>query len=199
MKLALYLFFFIFFLSNKSISSNIANDLEKLSDLYKNGMITKEEFNKSKSIILKNNNKLDDNKKTKKINKNTNNNFSKSNQNYKNFKKRFDDIKFGRSSFKLKWKNINGKYKYFKWDDKYMGFEVKEHNLICIWETTYPLWDTVLNNQIFYDLKCSDGSYIKKGSSRLYSNYGQSPIKFEATDSQGNTFYLLVSFLYGDK
>ena len=53
MKILIYLFFIIFFLSNKSISSNVANDLEKLSNLYKSGMITKEEFNKSKSLILK--------------------------------------------------------------------------------------------------------------------------------------------------
>ena len=53
MKILVYLFFVIFFLSNKSISSNVANDLEKLSNLYKSGMITKEEFNKSKSLILK--------------------------------------------------------------------------------------------------------------------------------------------------
>ena len=190
MKILIYLFFIIFFLSNKSISSNVANDLEKLSNLYKSGMITKEEFNKSKSLILKKNNEKNDKKESDKV-------IFKSDQTYQKFKKKFADIKYGRSYFKLKWKNINGKYKYFKWDDQYMGFEVKEHNLICIWESTYPLWDTVLNNQIFYDLKCSDGSYIKRGSSRLFTNYGQSPIVFKVKDSLGNDFYLYVGFIHG--
>lgn len=79
-----------------------------------------------------------------------------------------------------------------------MAFEVKEHNLICIWETTYPLWDKVVNNQIFYYLNCSDGSYIKRRSSRLFSNYGQSPIIFKAKDTQDNDFYLYVGFIHGE-
>ena len=196
MNKILYLFLFIFFLPNKSISSNIANDLERLSDLYKNGMITKEKFDKSKSILLGKTKVKNFNKTSKTINKNTDYNFSESNQNYKKFKKKFDDIKYGRSYFKLKWKNVNGNYKYFKWDEQFMAFEVKEHNLICIWETTYPLWDKVVNNQIFYYLNCSDGSYIKRRSSRLFSNYGQSPIIFKAKDTQDNDFYLYVIFIY---
>ena len=52
-----------------------------------------------------------------------------------------------------------------------MACEVKQHNLICFWEITYLLWNTILNNQIFYDLKRSDGSCIKKGFSILFSNY----------------------------
>ena len=88
MNKILYLFLFIFFLPNKSISSNIANDLERLSDLYKNGMITKEKLDKSKSILLGKTKVKNFNKTSKTINKNTDYNFSKSNLNYKKIQKK---------------------------------------------------------------------------------------------------------------
>ena len=53
MKKKLLIFFiFIFFIFNKSYSLDITTQLERLADLYERGLITEEEFKKSKSIIF---------------------------------------------------------------------------------------------------------------------------------------------------
>ena len=44
------LFFLIFFISNALAS--ITDDLLKLSDMYQQGLLTKDEFTKAKSILL---------------------------------------------------------------------------------------------------------------------------------------------------
>lgn len=52
-KIFIHLILFFFILLNNNLSaSTIADQLVKLSDLYTKGLITKEEFNKAKSIIL---------------------------------------------------------------------------------------------------------------------------------------------------
>tara|TARA_B100002052_G_scaffold277982_1_gene283910 strand:- start:37 stop:252 length:216 start_codon:yes stop_codon:yes gene_type:complete len=46
---------FIFLLFSKITSANIADELTKLNNLYKEGAITKEEFSKAKEILFKSN------------------------------------------------------------------------------------------------------------------------------------------------
>jgi len=52
MKKILGIIFFCIFLSNHS-QADIVDQLNKLNDLFKAGVISKEEFTKGKSIILK--------------------------------------------------------------------------------------------------------------------------------------------------
>ena len=51
-KKILIFFIFIFLIFNKSYSLDITTQLERLADLYERGLITEEEFKKSKSIIF---------------------------------------------------------------------------------------------------------------------------------------------------
>ena len=53
MKKILGIFFIIFFSYGITSSANIVEELTKLNNLYKEGAITKEEFNKAKEIIFK--------------------------------------------------------------------------------------------------------------------------------------------------
>ena len=46
---------FIFLLFSKITSANIADELTKLNNLYKEGAITKEEFSKAKEMLFKSN------------------------------------------------------------------------------------------------------------------------------------------------
>ena len=52
LKKIIFIFIFIFLTANKSYSLDITTQLQKLADLYERGLITKEEFEKSKSIIF---------------------------------------------------------------------------------------------------------------------------------------------------
>ena len=57
----------LFFLSCKILfASNIAEELTQLNNLFKEGAITKEEFSKAKSILLKTNKTTESVKKEKK-------------------------------------------------------------------------------------------------------------------------------------
>ena len=76
MKKILGIFFIIFFSYGITSSANIVEELTKLNNLYKEGAITKEEFNKAKEIIFKSEsseNTIQPDKVEKNKNKQTNN------------------------------------------------------------------------------------------------------------------------------
>ena len=50
-KYLLILYFFLLFI-NHAYSDNIVDELTKLNELYKNGVINESEFSKAKSILL---------------------------------------------------------------------------------------------------------------------------------------------------
>ena len=65
-----FIFTSIFLLTcNISFASSIAEELTKLNNLFKEGAITKEEFSKAKSILLKTEDKTETVKKKKKSEK----------------------------------------------------------------------------------------------------------------------------------
>ena len=53
MKIFLGIVVLVLLLINNANAGSIVDELTKLTDLYKAGLITKEEFSKSKSILLK--------------------------------------------------------------------------------------------------------------------------------------------------
>ena len=73
----------LFLLFSKIVYSNIVDELTKLNNLYKEGAITKEEFNKAKKILFKSNSeeKVQSKKVEKKETKNKTNKVKKFNQN----------------------------------------------------------------------------------------------------------------------
>ena len=86
MKKILGIFFIIFFSYGITSSANIVEELTKLNNLYKEGAITKEEFNKAKEIIFKSEsseNTIQPDKVEKNKNKQTNN--KKKNKKIKKF------------------------------------------------------------------------------------------------------------------
>ena len=73
----------LFLLFSKIVYANIVDELTKLNNLYKEGAITKEEFNKAKKILFKSNSeeKIQSKKVEKKETKNKTNKVKKFNQN----------------------------------------------------------------------------------------------------------------------
>lgn len=196
-KIYKYIFFItiLSFFSLNSVTSHsneMLKELNSLDRMYKSGSLSEDEFKKTKKIIidkyLDNNNKIPtlvDKEKPK----------LKSNKLFNKLLNKYQKLTIGSSNFKLNYRNINSYYDdgSAKWDDNHVGIYLKDKKLICILKHPYNLNGHNLRIDSFYNLECSDGFNIKRGSAiKMTAKKGKVYFKFR-DKSKKEIFVLEIS------
>ena len=220
MRLFVYFFILLFF-SNILIADDIVSKLKSLTEMYKEKSITKEEFEKAKSILLQSSKDytLDSNESKEKTNNNqiTKKNFSPNN-NANSIKVKTDYIPESKELLNNIIKKINSetyntvdvtlyienkatkKYKNsFKYGQRHMGFYLNDLEIACLGEHNLKFNDYAPINLIpVKNLNCFSKEFkLTEASFKISNTFGGTVTLYFKDEKGKEVFVLKTGYISG--